>query len=259
MGMMTRSLAELTREQARDRAPLAVALIPIGACEQHGPHLPIGTDSMLVEHLAQRAAEHLDGNPDVLVAPLIPFGFSLYHLPIGPTVTLRVDTVMNVLRDVIRSLAGSGFRKVFVLNGHGGNAEIVTVAGREVAIELGILVGSGSYWTMAWDDLIAAGAQTRGRLPGHAGAFESSMVKAIRPELLDDLPAGSGRFEPNPGYARPYHTEDPTAWQGQGFSDDPSAADADLGRQWLEVAYRSVAEGLRRFATGHRPTVDDHT
>lgn len=243
-------LAELTRAEAAARAAGAVLVVPVGACEQHGPHLPLGTDLFVVEQLAVRAAEELAGEPDVLVAPAVPYGFSPYHLPLGPTVTLRVDTLRALLYDVCGSLVRSGFRRLFILNGHGGNAELVTVVAREVGVELGTLTGAGSYWTMAWDALVAAGAQDRGRLPGHAGAFETSLVAALRPELLADPPASTGRpFDRNPrGYARPYHVEDPAAWHGDGFSDDPSAADPADGARWLEVTVTEVAAALRAVA-----------
>lgn len=246
---MTVRLAELTRAAVAARAEHAVAVVPVGACEQHGPHLPLGTDLFVVEHVAVRAAERLAGSPDVLVAPPVPYGFSPYHLPLGPTVTLRTATLQAILRDVCESLIRSGFRRIFVLNGHGGNAELVTVVIREVGVESGVLTGAGSYWTMAWDALVAAGAQDRGRLPGHAGVFETSLIAALRPDLLGDPPSRPGVFERNPrGYARPYHVEDPAAWSGEGFSDDPSQADPDAGARWLDAAVSEAANALRAFA-----------
>src|SRR5262247_700423 len=125
-------LAHLDREAAAERAPQAVAVVPVGACEQHGPHLPLGTDLLVVEHIALAAAGILAGDPDVLVAPAIPYGYSAYHLPLGPTVSLRMSTLQAVLTDVCESLVQSGFRRIFLLNGHGGNAELVTVIARDI-------------------------------------------------------------------------------------------------------------------------------
>jgi len=242
-------LAHLNRQAAAERAPHAVAVVPVGACEQHGPHLPLGTDLLVVEHIALTAAGTLAGDPDVLVAPAVPYGYSAYHLPNGPTVSLRTSTLHTVLTDICDSLAQSGFQRIFLLNGHGGNAELVTVVARDIGVRLGILAGAGSYWTMAWDALIDAGAQEHGRLPGHAGAFETALMAALQPDLIGTPPVRPQPFEPNPrGYFRPYHVEDPRAWQGAGFSDDPSAADPQAGARFLAVAAESVAAGLREFA-----------
>ncbi|GAA2584113.1 creatininase family protein [Dactylosporangium fulvum] len=242
-------LAELTRDEAARRAAEAVAVVPVGACEQHGPHLPVGTDLFAVAHIAQQAAVLAAGTADVIVTPPVPFGYSPYHLPHGPTVTLRTSTLHALLYDVCDSLVRSGFRRVFLLNGHGGNAELIAVVAREAGVDLGVLVGAGSYWTMAWDALEQAGAQERGRLPGHAGAFETSLVAALRPDLVVSPPRGPDTFTRNPrGFARPYLVEDPLAWAGEGFSDNPSAASAADGARWLDLAAGAVAQALQEFA-----------
>jgi creatinine amidohydrolase len=115
-----------------------------------------------------------------------------------------------------------------------------------------VRTGAGSYWVMAWDELVAAGAQQRGRLPGHAGAFETSVALALRPDLVVDPPHRPGAFAANPaGYFGRFHTEDVTTWEsGDGYSDDPSAGDAEAGRRYLEVVVDRVADGLRAFASG---------
>lgn len=246
-------LVELTRAEVSRRAPDAVAVVPVGACEQHGPHLPLGTDLMVVEHIADEVARRLEGELDVVVAPAAAVGFSPHHVPIGPTLTAEVSTLSALLTDTCRGLVASGFRRLFLLNGHGGNAELLVVVARSVGQELRVRTGAGSYWVMAWDELVAAGAQERGRLPGHAGAFETSLALALRPDLVVDPPhRPDAGFSANPaGYFGRFHTEDVAVWQrGDGFSDDPSAGDAEAGRRYLDVAVDGVAEGLRTFAAG---------
>ncbi|PZF84228.1 creatininase family protein [Jiangella anatolica] len=248
---MTALLAELTRAAVASRAPQAVAVVPVGACEQHGPHLPLGTDLMVAEHLALAAASRLAGSLDVIVAPGVAVGYSPHHVPIGATLTAGAATLLAQLRDVCAGLAAAGFGRVFLLNGHGGNAELVVVAAREAGQALRVTVGAGSYWVMAWDELVAAGAQDRGRLPGHAGAFETSLALALRPDLVDAPPHRPGSsFVRNPaGYWGRYHVERPDAMaQGDGFSDDPSAGSAADGRRYLEAATGAVAGALREFA-----------
>nr|WP_246402142.1 creatininase family protein [Jiangella mangrovi] len=241
----------MTRAAVAQRAPDAVAVVPVGACEQHGPHLPLGTDLMVAEHVATAAAARLAGELDVVVAPSVAVGYSPHHVPIGATLTAGVVTLLTQLQEVCAGLTAAGFRRVFLLNGHGGNAELVVVAAREAGQTLRVRVGAGSYWVMAWDELIAAGAQDRGRLPGHAGAFETSLALALRPDLVVDPPHRPGtRFERNPaGYFGRYHVEQPDAMaSGDGFSDDPSAGTAEDGRRYLDAVVTAVAAGLREFA-----------
>lgn len=244
-------LAELTRAAVARRAAEAVAVVPVGACEQHGPHLPLGTDLMVAEHLARAAAARLAGDLDVVVAPGIAVGYSPHHVPIGATLTAGAGTLLAQLGDVCAGLAAAGFGRIFLLNGHGGNAELVVVAAREAGQALRVRAGAGSYWVLAWDELVAAGAQDRGRLPGHAGAFETSLVLALRPDLVDGPPRRPGTpYRRNPaGYWGRYHAERPGAMaEGDGFSDDPSAGSAEDGRRYLEAAAGAVAAALREFA-----------
>lgn len=251
-GVARHRLAELTREEVARRAPDALALVPVGACEQHGPHLPLGTDLMVVDHVADQAAARLGGNLDVVVAPSVAVGYSPHHVAVGPTLTAEIATLTAQLTDTCRGLAACGFRRVFLLNGHGGNAELVVVVARAVGQELRVRTGAGSYWVMAWDGLVDAGAQDRGRLPGHAGAFESSLALALRPDLVVDPPRRPAAFTPNPrGYFDRYHVEDVAGWEaGDGFSDDPSAGDAESGRRYLDVIVAGVSDALREFASG---------
>jgi creatinine amidohydrolase len=113
-------LEELTREEARSNAERTLVIFPVGAIEQHGPHLPVGTDYFTVEHLARAAAAQIAGEIPVLVTPTMPFGSSHHHLPFGGTMSLSTDTYYRVLYDLVESLIISGFRNIFLLNGHGG-------------------------------------------------------------------------------------------------------------------------------------------
>ena len=152
-------LALLNRSEVAQRAPDAIVVLPLGATEQHGPHLALGTDHLLVDRVACDAAAALAGRPDVIVAPTIPFGFSAHHMPFGATVSISTRTLMRFLEEACHSLLASGFRRVFILNGHGGNEELVRVVARQVGADATALVAAGSYWVIAWDRLIAAGVR----------------------------------------------------------------------------------------------------
>src|SRR3982074_919142 len=101
--------AEITRTDAVELAPKCLLVIPLGATEQHGPHLPVGTDSILVEEVASRAAARLAGVVPVVVAPALHFGSSAHHLPFGGTLSLETETYYRVLMDLGRSAVASGF------------------------------------------------------------------------------------------------------------------------------------------------------
>jgi creatinine amidohydrolase len=111
-------------------------------------------------------------------------------------------------------------------------------------------VGAGSYWTTAWEQLTAAGAGKIGRLPGHAGAFETSLIAALRPELVREprpereLGPPSGPLMP----ADPYRTEIHGFWKSiDGYSDSPARGSRDEGERFLAAAIAGVAEGLASF------------
>jgi creatinine amidohydrolase len=136
------------------------------------------------------------------------------------------------------------------VNGHGGNSELIQLAARDVALRRDIAVGSGSYWTIAWEQLRAAGAGDAGHLPGHAGAFETALIAALRPELVHEpLPARATREAPPPPMpADPYRTEIHGFWQRiDGYSDSPALATAADGHRFVEAAISGVATSLRAF------------
>lgn len=243
-------LAFLTRSEVGERAADAVAVLPLGATEQHGPHLAIGTDHLVVDRVACDAAAALAGRPDVIVAPTIPFGFSAHHMPFGATVSISTQTLMRFLEEACHSLLASGFRRVFILNGHGGNEELVRVVARQVATDAHALVAAGSYWVIAWDRLIAAGVQEVGQLPGHAGAFETSLMRAVLPATAKFRPpVRPADYLVRTRYHSDFHIENPRPWgEGDGFSDDPSAASTKLGMLALTEIVDGVADAFRQLA-----------
>ncbi|MFS0892888.1 creatininase family protein [Microbacterium sp. 179-I 3D3 NHS] len=240
------ALATLDRTEIGRRAPGAIAVLPIGATEQHGPHLPTGTDHLVVAHVAERAAELLDGVVDVIVAPTLPFGYSPHHLPFGATISLTASTVLSLLGEACASLLAAGFRGVFILNGHGGNEDLVIVAAREAGTASGAVVGAGSYWSIAWADLDRAGFQQKGEVPGHAGAFETSVMRALGASV--DAPRRSWSPAPRTHYHPDFHVESAAGWaESRGFSDDPAAGSAADGERALAVIARAVADALTAF------------
>jgi creatinine amidohydrolase len=240
---------EYTRDEIHAMAPNALVLLPVGATEQHGPHLPVGTDSFAVEHIAREAAAAVADRVPVVVTPTLPFGSSHHHLAFSGTLSFSTETYYLVVKDLVESLLIDGFRRVFVLNGHGGNNELIQLAVRDLALVREADLAAASYWTIAGDALRQAGANSNGRYPGHAGDFETSVVMALRPELIreprphrDDVSAWTTAPAPN------YRLERHGSWQAMnGYTDSPDRGEAERGALYLQTVVTSVAEALTEF------------
>lgn len=241
--------AEHNRSELGEMAEQGTILVlPVGATEQHGPHLPVWTDSLVAEHLALSAAHTVARELDVVVAPTLSFGSSDHHLPFGATLSLSTSTLLAVLMDLGRSVVRSGFSRLFLLNGHGGNDEIIQLAVRDLAQQHEIHAAAGSWWRIA-DAAITRDTAARdfGRVPGHAGAFETAVVRALRPELVSvHMPALRDALVAAPRSGARWELRG--SWlRTDGYTDQPGAMDATHGKQIVDAAILAVADELRRF------------
>jgi creatinine amidohydrolase len=243
--------AEMTREELRAVAPDTTVVLPLGATEQHGPHLPSGTDFFTVENLARAAAERASAEIAIVVAPALPFGSSDHHLIFGATLSLKTETYYRVLTDLLRSLVTDGFRRIFLLNGHGGNHELAELAARDIALELPARIAAASYWNIAWDALVELQAHLGCRLPGHAGIFETSMMLRLLPELVaTERPHRDYTQDTDPrNFRSPYRHERHGFWKEiDGYSDSPDRGSAERGSAYWEAIVGAVARTLVEFA-----------
>lgn len=175
--------ARMTAPELRDLAARdALVVLPVASLEQHGPHLPTMVDTRLATEVSLRAARRLAAQHPVVVLPCQWMGMSEHHFPFGGTISLDYATFAGVLRCVARSLKACGFRRLFVVNGHGGNTEPLAVAVREIAVELEMAIASATYWIMA---AAAVGAiLERQRNIQHACEGETAMMMAVEPTLV---------------------------------------------------------------------------
>lgn len=227
---MSVRLLETNRGAAAARGQAgAVCLLPVGSLEQHGEHLPVGTDSLLVEEVALRAAGL--ARRDVLVAPTVWTGLSPHHVRLGLTVTIEPELALALTRSIVTSLRG-WFGEVVVVNGHGGNRGWLEALG---LVEPCRVV---SYWELVDPALLRElFAADLGSI-GHAGQAETSAILAVRPELVGET---SGRaFEPIERENDAFRAPDMGA---SGVLGDPTAADAAAGERFLAEA----AAGLARL------------
>jgi creatinine amidohydrolase len=246
---------QLTRIEAGEWARDAVLVLPLGATEQHGPHLPVGTDTFAVEHIARRASVEASSRIPVVVAPTLAYGSSAHHLPFGGTMSIGTETYFRVLSDLVESVISGGWSRIALVNGHGGNHEIVELVVRDLALAHPVSLIGFSYWRPSWEALVREGAHGVSRVPGHAGAFETSLVLALRPELVHEpRPHRDGSHSVDPGsLTQPYRLESHGSWQEMdGFTDSPDLGRADDGERYLTAIVRETSRILIEFyaATG---------
>lgn len=241
-------LAELTHAAVRD-TPWQAAVLPFGATEPHNLHMPYGTDTLQVEHLARRACGHAwEKGAKVALLPSIPYGVNTNHLKIPGALACSVTpmTLLAILRDLVDSLERQGVRKLVLLNGHGGN-ELKPLT-RQLHHETGVFLCVCDWFKMASD--LYPGLFER---PGeHADEVETSLGLAffpelVFPELADDGAAKPSRFDAiNRGWVsitRPWHLVSANTGLG-----DPSAATAEKGKRLMDALAQRLGDFLADLA-----------
>lgn len=228
-----------------------VAVLPWGATEAHGYHLPYTTDCIQCDYVAAEAARKAwsDG-AKVLVLPTVPFGVNTGHAGIEGVVNMRPSTQLAVLRDVARSLAEQGIGKLVVLNGHGGNNFKALI--REVQAETPGVFVSLLNWFQVGDQ------QQYFAEPGdHAGEMETSVMLHVAPELVRPL------SEAGDGAVRAFKVEalrEKWAWAERHWASathdtgagNPKAATAEKGETYLKMVTSEIASFLTELAAADR-------
>jgi len=229
-----------------------VALMPLGAIEQHGPHLPVSTDATIAEQMCWRAAERLGDDIPLLVMPTSAVGKSTEHLQYEGTLTHTAETLLHKWMEIGDSVARAGLRKLVFFNGHGGQPQIMEICCRELRIKHDMLCVGTSGWTFGPPPDSPVPADER-RFGIHAGTVETSIMLHLDPEhvhmehaanfsgLLADVEAD---FERLRIIGSSY-----VGWQAQdlhpaGCSGDASEATAEIGRLYTDHIVAGLAELL---------------
>ena len=179
--------AELnTRDFAALDPARAVAVLPLGATEQHGPHLPLSVDTVLVDGVVNAALTHLDATDPVLVLPTQTLGLSTEHTAFAGTLHLSPQTLIQLWCDIGASVARAGVKKLLMFNAHGGNVGLMDVVARELRAQHGLIVYSSSWYNLPLDaSVMAQFSADEHRFGIHAGDIETSMMLALAPEQVD--------------------------------------------------------------------------
>ena len=226
----------------------AIVVVPVGSMEQHGPHLPVKVDALLATEVARRAALKIQTHQPILVTPTVWCGLAEHHMDFCGTLTLDFETFHALLRNLCRSIRHHGFRRIFLLNGHGGNIAALNVICSELVRELdGLRVVSGTYWTLPevaekFAEILEVQQNVR-----HAGEAETSMMLALEPELVDQSILNQADGTPE----IPFYGSGVSRWVSfkevseNGVIGSPSVATAAKGELLLEVASEGIAGVLQ--------------
>jgi len=226
----------------------AIVVVPVGSMEQHGPHLPVKVDALLATEVARRAALKVQTHQPILVTPTVWCGLAEHHMDFCGTLTLDFETFHALLRNLCRSIRHHGFRRIFLLNGHGGNIAALNVICSELIRELeGLRVVSGTYWTLPevaekFSEILEVQQNVR-----HAGEAETSMMLALEPELVDQSILNQADGTPE----IPFYGSGVSRWvsfkevSANGVIGSPSVATAAKGELLLEVASEGIAGVLQ--------------
>ncbi len=220
-----------------DEAATSVAVVPVGSTEQHGPHAPLGTDSLIAEIIAEKGIKSYDD--EVILTPALQVGVSAEHRHFSGTLWITPDTLRGYIRDVATSLAHHGFDRVVIVNGHGGNTSTL----REIAAEL--YRDEIAYaCVFTWFESIDRDDHSM----GHAGPIETAMIRHHFPELIDEhritdaREGGAERWgEWIAGTNLAYDTIEFT---DNGVVGDPSRGNTELGENLTESASNSLGQLL---------------
>ncbi len=230
----------------------SIFIQPLGAIEQHGPHLPLSTDSVVATAVAEATVAEVGDEVDAWLLPTLQFTKSNEHAWAPGTIWLSVDTLLAVLDDVARCVATTGAKRLVFLNGHGGNSALSNVANREIRLKHGLMTFL-AHPGVPPDQGGASPANELG-MGVHGGTDETSIMLHLAPELVR-MDLGERRIPDKIAlnkYVR-FGGRVSFGWLSNdffpdGYIGDPTAATAELGAQLFAGAVQAFGEALREIA-----------
>lgn len=233
--------AELTKDEYARLAGERVFVLPMGILEEHGPHLPLGTDSFQVEAVVHAAA----AETGAVVLPTLWYGNCNSTQPFPGSISITFDTLRAVVGDILDELERHDVERVAIVSGHagGGHMRATKLAAQERAESGGMRIALLSEW----DILYGLGPEALGELgippgDGHAGTMETARILHLRPELVKD-PPGLHEVEEEAHIV----PEDPAAIWPDGYGGDPSAASDKIGQRLHDEAVSGLVELFERL------------
>ena len=250
--LSTRHFAQL---QASGAIEQVVAVLPVAAIEQHGPHLPVSVDTTLVEGVIAAGLPHLPPELPVLFLPTQAVGKSNEHIRFPGTLTLSAETLIRVWMEIGESVARAGVRKLVLFNSHGGQVSIMDIVARDLRTRCGLIVYSANWFTLPLGEAVNGQfSPEEHRFGIHAGDMETSMLLALRPQHVDMAQARDFRSTAQERAVKyPILGNGSSAklgWQVQDYNPMGAAGNAALatpekGRAVIEAAGRQLAQLLQ--------------
>lgn len=234
-----------------------VAVLPLGSVEQHGHHMPVGTDSLLAHAVCLSAADRL-GEERVVVLPPPWYGFSSHHMAFAGTITLPATTLVALAEAIVESIVAHTFRRVLIVNGHGGNNNVIGV----LASTLGhrfhgtARIAALTYFQLA-REAIAEIRESRDGGMGHACEFETALLMHVRPDLVkvdravNHYPDTGTEYLTTDllGASRVQSYLDFKDLSPSGTLGDPTLASAEKGARFFDAVTESLARFIDDFAS----------
>lgn len=234
-----------------------VVVIPLGSMEQHGHHSPLLTDTYLVTAVAERVEEHL--SEQIYMLPTLWLGASDHHLDLPGTVSVANSIYTATIKNIVRSIAKAGFRRLFFLNGHGGNVTPGTQAITELTNESDVYnnmwIALSSYWTVAAPAIKPADHGMQTKQLSHACEYETSMMLFLHGEIMQmdrvksspplvDSPFFHSEHGGRVNVAKRMATRTPTGAMGE-----PQHATPEKGESLLNAIVDEMVACIKDFAT----------
>ena len=251
----------------------AIAVLPLAATEQHGPHLPLSVDVDLVNGVIAAALPHLPADLPALFLPTQAVGFSPEHTRFAGTLTLKAETLLRVWTEIGECVAASGVNKLVLLNSHGGQVGALDLVARDLRARLGMLVYSVNWFNLPLRDAQGQDVSARfgpeeHRFGIHAGEIETAMMRALRPDLVRMDKAEYFRSTSQQRAERfdilGNGKSAKLGWMmqdvnPQGAAGNAAAATAENGRALLDAAGRALAQLLQEIDRLPPDTLSERT
>ena len=242
------SALQLSAELSKD----SIVVLPLGAIEQHGPHLPLNTDFVVADAVSRAAVEKFGAETNAWLLPTLPFTKSNEHAWAAGTMWLSATTMMSVIDDIGRCVAATPAKKLMFINGHGGNSALMAMMNRELRLKYGLQTFLAHPHMPA--DQGGSSAESELGMGVHGGVDETSVMLHLRPDLVDmslavrRVPEGLAKNEHVKFGGRVAFGWLSNDFFPEGHIGDPTGASAELGARMFAGAVESLGGAMKEIS-----------